>query len=88
MAELWVLEPHCCRHCFGRLVSRADGNERVYRCTNCGVERSGLKSAVLCACGATVHRKGGGDVNLGLRCVENKTRTPECPSEIVAEGVG
>ncbi len=79
--ELWRLEPHCCAGCFGRLLSREDGDARVYRCSNCGAEASGHRASVLCSCG--IKLRTGKDA--GIRCVAAADPTPECPSQIVAE---
>lgn len=79
----WRLEPHACRVCFGRLVSRRPvaGGPRIYRCTNCGMEIPGARASVLCCCGMKLAT--GRDA--GLRCIRNPKRTPECPSEIVVQ---
>lgn len=83
----WVLEPHVCRHCFGRIVSQPSGGGRLYHCTNCGAEAEGDSASVVCACGAKAHRKHAGEVDLHLRCRENENRTPAFPSVIIAEAV-
>lgn len=83
----WTLEPHVCRHCFGRLVSQAlpDGDVR-YQCTNCGAEAVGLESDVLCACGTALRKHGSGSapVSAGLRCQPNPSPSPDFPSLFVA----
>jgi hypothetical protein len=85
--ECWALEPHVCRHCFGRIVSRADGDNRLYCCTNCGAQEHGARVSALCACGAKVKRKGEGMVSLGLKCRENTDRSADFPSVYVAVAV-
>lgn len=85
----WRLEPHCCRLCFGRIMSRPTDEDdgTVYRCANCGAEAIGTRPAVLCACGTRI-RKGGKHsatfVDAGLRCHVNQNPNPSLPSEIVA----
>ncbi len=86
-ATRWSLEPHVCRHCFGRLVSqvRPDGDVR-YHCTNCGAEAVGLEPSVLCACGLALRNHGpaGGVIDANLRCQPNPSPSPEFPSLFVA----
>lgn len=81
----WTLEPHVCRHCFGRLVSQGSR----YLCTNCGAEAVGDAPDVLCACGTTLRRHGSAaaPMNAGLRCQPNPAPTPEFPSLFVAAEV-
>lgn len=82
------LESHVCRSCFGRIASfpAADGDARVYQCTNCGLEAEGHKPGVVCACGTKLRkRKGDGRsaetlVDAGLRCHPNRRISPEFPS--------
>ncbi len=90
---LWRLEPHVCRTCFGRIMSRPGERvgERVFRCSNCGTEASGSDAAVLCCCGVTMRkaarngsRHGGTQVNAGIRCITNPEPSPLLPGEIVA----
>lgn len=89
------LEPHICRHCFGRIASHeiflSDGSlGREYICTNCGAAAEGHDASVLCCCGIKV-RKAGEDtravddeVDAGIRCYENPNPTPAFPALIVA----
>lgn len=83
----WTLEPHVCRHCFGRLASRPgpDGLTR-YECTNCGAAETGATPAVLCSCGLQLRRPGApsGFVDAGIRCQANPAPKPEFPSLFVA----
>lgn len=84
--EEWSIEAHCCRACFGRILSReidADGKRR-YRCSNCGLEVDGHKPSVLCACGAKMRKGKGQMVSVGLVCHENQRKGVEFPAEIVA----
>jgi hypothetical protein len=78
---LWSIEDHVCRCCFGRVLMRETfDRKRVYRCSNCGVEREGLQPSAICACGIKLKT----NVDAGVRCKTSTTRTPEFPSEIVA----
>lgn len=82
-----TLEPHVCRHCFGRLASEAlAGTRRRFECTNCGASATGSKSDVLCACGLQLRHHGPnrGTVDAGIRCRANPSPTPEFPSLFVA----
>lgn len=89
-ADAWRLEPHVCRACFSRLVSRPDAGGRRYHCTNCGLEALGAGPEVLCSCGLKIRRplKGAGSghtlVDAGVRCMANPAPTPEFPSLFVA----
>jgi ribosomal protein L37AE/L43A len=86
-AEAWALEPHVCRHCFGRLVSRAAvRGGRLFACTNCGESALGEAPDVLCSCGVTLRRHGveTTQVPAGLKCRPNPNRTPAFPSLFVA----
>lgn len=75
------LEPHVCRHCFGRLVSRQAGDAREFECTNCGASVVGPSVDALCACG---HPAPVGVFSGLLRCAPNPNPTPEFPSLFVA----
>lgn len=80
----WTLTPHVCRACFGRVVMRVtDDFKRVYRCSNCGIERDGQNEKTICCCGIKLRH--GRDVM--MRCQPNPAPTPECPSEIIAISV-
>lgn len=89
--HMWKLEPHICRHCFARILSRpgADG-QRVYQCSNCGHEAIGDSPAVLCSCGIKLRqtktdgRPGDYSVDAGIRCHRNPAPTPEFPGLYVA----
>lgn len=83
----WALEPHVCRHCFSRLVSKTDGSGVVQaRCPNCdAVSAGGVDS--LCACGIRLRRDGPAGTRLvdaGIRCKPNPSPSPEFPSLFVA----
>jgi hypothetical protein len=85
---LFSLEPHVCRHCFGRLLSvdaaAGDGSRR-YFCSNCGAASAGAAPDVLCACGIRLKLRGpGGGDDAGVRCGPNPSPTPDMPSQIVA----
>lgn len=85
----WTLEPHVCRVCFGRIVSRPstkDAHGFVYQCTNCGAENGGRSPDVLCACGLKLrnHAPGAPLVDAGLRCQPNPDPRPDFPSLFVA----
>lgn len=81
------LEPHVCKVCFARIASTAteDGG-RLYQCTNCGLSGHDHKPGVICACGIKIRKhKGDGRsavtmVDAGIRCHENRARSPEFPS--------
>ncbi|ATI15689.1 hypothetical protein [Bordetella phage vB_BbrM_PHB04] len=80
----WKLTPHVCRACFGRVLMRETFDRRkVFRCSNCGAEREGHDSRVICTCGLKL-RTG---IDAGVRCMVNADKSPEWPSEIVAEQV-
>ena len=83
----WTITDHVCQVCFGRILSRAiavteDNPDpgRTFRCADCGVEKVGASSAVVCMCGFKI----AGRKNLGARCEPNSERTPEFPAEIIA----
>lgn len=77
----WILIPHICRACFGRMLMRETiDRRRVYRCSNCGIEREGPDERVICCCGLKLR----GRIDAGLRCQPNENKSPEFPSEIVA----
>lgn len=86
------LEPHICRGCLSRLVSRAVPGQpgRLYVCTNCGVELVGAAPDAACCCGTKISRprrdgtSGYRMVDAGIRCRPNPAPTPEFPSLIVA----
>lgn len=83
----WRLEPHVCRSCFSRLVSRQADDEdagRVYLCTSCGLEGAGHRADVLCACGTKLRKGKVAWVDAGIRCHENLARSPEFPALYVA----
>lgn len=85
------LEPHVCRACFGRIASKKISNgNRHYLCTSCGLSADGYHARVVCACGMKL-RKARSDgssshvmIDAGIRCHENRHRTPEFPAEYVA----
>lgn len=89
-SSCWRLEPHVCRACFARVVSRKHGDGRLYQCTNCGAEAVGTKPAVVCACGLKLRRRKGDGrsaetlVDAGVRCHENRRISPEFPSRYTA----
>lgn len=88
----WALEPHVCRCCFGRIVSRvvAQTEEQEYLCTNCGARAEGHTAAVVCSCGMKIRkrnasgRSGGPMIDAGVRCMINPNPLPEFPSLFVA----
>lgn len=90
---LWRMEPHVCRSCFGRIMSRPSdvAGERVYCCSNCGCEASGGHPSVLCCCGLKMRKaartggKNGGEmIDAGIRCVKNPAKSELIPGEFVA----
>jgi hypothetical protein len=85
--DLYRIEPHVCVSCMGRVLSRAlpdlggaPTTTRLYRCAECGIERVGHDSAIMCACGFKVN----GRATIGLRCEPNPGKSPEFPAEIIA----
>jgi hypothetical protein len=88
----WTLEPHICRSCFSRLVSKAGDAPgwRLYQCTNCGLNASGQAPAAICSCGTKIRkptasgRSGSVMGDAGIRCHANPSPTPEFPSLFVA----
>lgn len=84
VGPLWALSDHVCRCCFGRvLVRETFDHKRVYRCSNCGIEKEGRSEAAICACGMKL--KNGTDA--GIRCQVQEQPTPEFPSQVVAAQV-
>lgn len=89
-AHAWTLEPHVCRGCFSRIVSRPAGYNRVYQCTNCGAEAVGASPDVLCSCGIKIRRPTKGAksgqtlVDAGVRCAPNPDPRPGFESLFVA----
>lgn len=81
-SDIWRLEPHCCRVCFGRILSRAQSEPgaRVFRCADCGIEKTATHASALCACGVRLNAR-----NAAIRCEPNERRTPEFPFEICAK---
>jgi len=80
----WAITDHVCRSCFGRILARETfDHRRIYRCSNCGIEREGRTEAAVCCCG--IKLKSGAD--LGVRCQRNPDPRPEFPSEVVAAAV-
>jgi hypothetical protein len=78
----WQLAPHCCKKCFGRVLTRSIGGVVVEaRCAECGEHVQGPVDE-LCACGAEC-----GDIGWVLRCVRNPNVTPENPHEILIREV-
>lgn len=77
----WDFEPHACRNCRARVMSRerADG-VREYRCSCCGFRGEGKVESV-CSCG---HNWGAhGHV---LKCLANPNVSVEIPFEILVRG--
>lgn len=87
--HVWAIENHVCLNCLGRVLSRDNGGQRVYRCSNCGHEAAGegriggYSHPSICCCGARVGYKKQSR-NAGIRCVTNDARGPSLLSEIVA----
>jgi hypothetical protein len=74
----WVLEPHVCKECLGRLLSRTDEAGRtITRCADCGAELHG-RHEELCCCGALPPTS-----KVKLRCVRNDHVTPESAAEVI-----
>ena len=83
-AYSWQIIDHVCGCCFGRLLMRETFDRRkVYRCSNCGLEREGKSETCLCACGLKLKT----GVDMGVRCQRVESPTPEFPSEVTAVAV-
>ena len=89
--SVFRLEPHVCRRCFGRIVSRDAGDGlRQYVCSNCGFEGSGPGPECVCSCGirlrkSTVARaKNATPQDAGVRCMPNPAVSPDFPALYVA----
>lgn len=92
--DTWTLEPHVCRHCFGRLASRPIGaGIREYRCTNCEATTQHTDASVGCCCGLKIRkrngvgRNGGPMVDAGIRCIPNPEKSAAFPAAYVASEV-
>jgi hypothetical protein len=78
----WQISMHACRHCFGRVLTRAvDGVVVEARCAECGEHVQGPVEE-LCSCGAEC-----GDIGYVLRCVRNPNVTKENPHEVLIREV-
>lgn len=79
--SLWRLEPHVCRVCFGRILSRSsdEDGKRVYRCACCGASATAGTARALCSCGVKLNAR-----SAGVRCEPNQNKSAEWPFEIVA----
>jgi hypothetical protein len=78
----WQLAPHCCKSCFGRVLSRSvSGVVIEVRCAECGEHAQGPVDEI-CACGADC-----GDVGYVLKCVRNPNVTKENPHEVLIREV-
>lgn len=90
---VFALEPHICRHCFGRLASRVVDGQREFRCTNCEHVTASDSHADACCCGMKIRkrngtgRSGGPMVDAGVRCIPNPEKSPAFPSAYVASEV-
>ncbi len=77
----YIITKHVCRVCFGRVLMRETFDHvKIYKCSNCGVERTGERESAICCCGTKL-RYG---KDMGIRCIPNPDVRPEFPSEIVA----
>lgn len=53
----WALEDHLCKYCGGRVLRCVSGNgatpggSPIYKCSLCGVVKSGIHPDVICWCG-------------------------------------
>lgn len=70
----WILEPHVCRHCFGRVARR----DRTFRCTSCGAQAQDAARGI-CGCGIRPQIR----MKTGFRCAPNPARGPNSPAEFV-----
>lgn len=80
--DIWRIEKHVCAACFGRILSRISSEEgkRIYRCADCGTEKIGASTRVVCTCGVKLHAR-----SAAIRCEPNPQQTPEFPFEIIAK---
>lgn len=76
----WDFEPHLCRTCRGRIMSRTNGDTVEYRCASCG-NRGADHVDDVCCCGVTWGTHGH-----VLVCQKNPVRGPQVPQEYVARG--
>lgn len=90
----WHLEPHVCRHCFGRMASRAlSETQHEFLCTNCMALTVAESAVDACCCGLKIRkrngtgRSGGPMVDAGVRCIPNPEKSPAFPSAYVASEV-
>lgn len=80
----WTITQHCCRICFGRVLTRVTFEGRkVFKCAECETEVQADGVVGLCCCGMKL--RGGKDA--GVRCIEQTNRTPMMPAMIVAAQV-
>jgi hypothetical protein len=78
----WQLAMHCCKFCFGRVLTRSISGVVVEaRCAECGEHAQGPVDEI-CACGADC-----GDIGFVLRCVRNPNVTKENPHEVLIREV-
>lgn len=78
----WQLAPHCCKFCFGRVLTRSAGGVVIEtRCAECGEHAQGPVDEI-CACGADC-----GDIGYVLKCVRNPHVTKENPHEVLIREV-
>jgi hypothetical protein len=74
----WAIEPHVCRECLGRLLSRTDEAGRtITRCADCAAAAQASHEA-MCCCGSMPPNS-----KVKLRCVRNGHVTPESPAEVI-----
>jgi len=80
----WMLTDHCCRICFGRILTRTTfENRKVYKCSNCDAEVQAESVTGICCCGMKIMKQ----KDAGIRCVLNTDRKPENQSMVVAAQV-
>lgn len=82
MTRKWVQSDHLCRACFGRIY-RSDDHQRVWRCSNCGLESSEKSVRSICCCGAKYRN---GD-DRKLRCQRNERHVQGISGEVVVVSV-
>jgi hypothetical protein len=64
---LWMLTPHVCGACLGRVLERRGVGE--FRCSNCGRSETvdgAVQHPQICACAARVGKR-----DIGIRCRPN-----------------
>jgi hypothetical protein len=70
----WVMSPHVCRHCLGRILQK----ENEFRCSTCGVTSTDAPKGI-CGCGIKVN----GSKGERYHCRPNPDKSFKAPAEYV-----